>query len=384
VALLGILVLNVQSFSMIAAAYSNPWAYGDLTGANYAVWFITHVFFEQKFLTLFSVLFGAGIVMMTQRIEARGRSALGQHYRRAFWLIVFGLLHAHLLWYGDILFTFGMCGLVVYWFRKLPPWWLLGLGIALMAVASGIWLFGGWSLPYWSEEQITALYFQWAPWPEGIAAELACYRGSWLEQMAYRVPTAWAFETSLLLTWSAWRVGGLMLIGMALFKWGVLTAARSKRFYLGCIAAAVCVGLPTVLYGVWRNAAVNWDPLYSFFFGRQFNYWAGPLMSLGLVGLVMLWCRSTAFAWLRRALAAVGQMTLTNYLLQTVICTTIFYGHGLGMFGRVERVGQAGIVLSIWLFQLVLSPIWLTWFRFGPLEWLWRSLTYFKWQRIRR
>jgi len=135
---------------MISAAYSNPQAYGDLPGVNYAVWLITNVFFEQKFLTLFSMLFGAGIVMMTERAEAKGRSAVGLHFRRTFWLIVIGLLHAHLLWYGDVLYAFGVCGLIVYWFRKLRPAWLLGLGLALLCVAAGISLLFGWSAQAWS------------------------------------------------------------------------------------------------------------------------------------------------------------------------------------------------------------------------------------------
>ena len=116
-ALLGILVMNIQSFSMISAAYNNPTAYGDLSGANWWVWLLGHLLADQKMYGIFSMLFGAGILLMTSRAEERG-SSLGLHYRRMMWLILFGLLHAHLLWPGDILYTYGMCGLLVYLFRR--------------------------------------------------------------------------------------------------------------------------------------------------------------------------------------------------------------------------------------------------------------------------
>jgi uncharacterized protein len=116
----------------------------------------------------------------------------------------------------------------------------------------------------------------------------------------------------------------------------------------------------------------------------QFNYWGSLLISLGWVGLIMLLCKHDLMRPITRSLAAVGQMAFTNYIMQTVLCTLIFYGHGLGLFGRVERVGQIAIVFGIFVLQMIVSPIWLRYFRFGPLEWLWRSLTYWKPQPMRR
>ena len=143
VALLGILVMNVQSFSMIEAAYFNPTAYGDLTGANYVVWLVAHIFFDQKFMAIFSMLFGAGIVLMASRVEASGGRPAGLHYRRTFWLIVFGLLHTHLFWFGDVLFVYGVCGLWVYLFRKVRPGWLLTFGLLILSVSFLLYLFFG-------------------------------------------------------------------------------------------------------------------------------------------------------------------------------------------------------------------------------------------------
>ena len=383
-ALLGILIMNIQSFSMISAAYLNPTAYGDLTGANFAVWLLSHLFADQKFMTIFSLLFGAGIVLMAERAASTGARPAGTHYRRMLWLILFGLLHAHLLWFGDILYTYGMCGLVVYLFRKLPPRWLIPLGLLSLAVSSAMWLFFGWSMEFWPEQALADFTRDWIPPPEMVEKELAVYHGGWLGQMSHRVPDALEFQTFVFLTWTSWRAGGLMLAGMGLYKLGVFSARRSNAFYIGLIAAAAVLGIPTVLYGVYTDLQSGWDLGYSFFFGWQFNYWGSVPVSLGWVGLVMLACRGGFIPWLTSRLAAVGQSAFTNYLLHTFICTTLFYGHGFGLFGRVERVGQIAIVAAIWVLQLAISPLWLRHFRFGPFEWMWRSLTYFRLQPFRR
>jgi uncharacterized protein len=174
-----------------------------------------------------------------------------------------------------------------------------------------------------------------------------------------------------------------MLLGMALFKTGVLSAARSGRFYAGMVAIGYGAGLPLVIAGVVRNFAAGWAYEYSMFFGSQYNYWGSVLVALGHVGLVMLFCRSGLLSGLKRVLAAYGRMALTNYLVQTVICTTLFYGHGLGLFGYVERWQQILLVVAIWVVQLVYSPLWLQRYRFGPAEWAWRSLTYGRRQPMR-
>ena len=375
VALLGILLMNVQSFAMPYAAYFNPTAYGDLEGMNLYVWVAGRMLADQKFMTIFSMLFGAGIVLMAERAEARGDTRR-VHYRRMGGLLVIGLLHAHLLWSGDILFLYAVCGMLVYPLRRLSPGWLLALGAALLAVPSAYSLGSGLSLPHWPEEARAAFTVNtWQPTPAMIDAELAAYRGGWLDQQPARSEGALAFETFFLITWGMWRAGGLMLIGMGLFKRGVFGVRRSPRFHAALIAAAVAVGLPLQACGIVLDFARGWA-LWSFFVGVQFNYWPSIAVSLGYVGAVMLACRSTALRRSTRPFAAVGQTALTNYLLQTILCTTIFYGHGLGWFGSVDRIGQIGVVAGVWTVQLVASPLWLRRFRFGPAEWAWRWLTY--------
>nr|WP_244964754.1 DUF418 domain-containing protein [Halomonas kenyensis] len=161
---------------------------------------------------------------------------------------------------------------------------------------------------------------------------------------------------------------------MGLYRLGVLTGLARPRVYLTLVGMGLVLGLPLVAYGVAWNFANDWGPL-SMFYGFQFNYWGSVLVALGWVGGVMLVLRTQAWLGLRRRLAAVGRMAFSLYILQSVLMSLIFYGHGLGMFGHIERSGQMLVVLGIWLLQLWLAPLWLRHFRHGPLEWLWRSLT---------
>ena len=382
--LLGILLMNIQLFAMPGAAYFNPTAYGDLTGANYYVWLGSRMFADQKFMTIFSMLFGAGIVLMTTRAERQGESRR-VHYRRMRWLAVIGLLHAHLLWDGDILFLYAICGMAVYPLRAKPPRTLIRIGVATMAVSSVLYFVSGSSMPYWPEEALAGFTSStWQPTPAMIDQTLAAYRGGWIEQAPVRSAAALGFETLIMLFWGGWRAGGLMLVGMALYKMGVFNATCSRRFYGAMIAAALLIGFPLESYGVALDFASGWAVTWAFFHGEQFNYWPSVAVSLGYVGVVMLVCQSAALRPLTRPFAAVGQMALTNYLLHTVICTTIFYGHGLGYYGSVDRLGQIGVVVGVWVVQLVVSPLWLRRFRFGPAEWVWRSLTYGDRQPLRR
>ena len=383
-ALLGILIMNIQGFAMPAAAYSNPSVYGDLTGANRWVWMLSHIFADQKFMTIFSLLFGAGIVLMSEKLDARGQRAWGLHYRRTFWLLLIGLAHAYLLWSGDILVVYALCGFWVYWLRRLRPGWQMALGILVVSIPALILLATSLTMQFTPPEMLQELGADWQPASETIAEEVASYRGGWLTQMDARVPATVEFQTFGLLFWALWRAGGLMLMGMALFRWGVLTGSCSRRFYAGMVFLGLAIGLPVVSWGVVQNFANNWTMEYSQFgLGAQANYWGSLFVSAAYIGLLMLFARSRALPWLQNALAAVGRTALSNYLLQTILATAIFYGHGLGLFGSVIRVGQIGIVAAIWAFQLVASPLWLRHYRFGPLEWLWRSLSYWRFQPLR-
>jgi len=376
-ALLGILAMNIQSFSMPGAAYLNPTAYGDLTGANLWVWSLCHLLADQKMYGIFSILFGAGILLMTERAEAAGSQSGRLHYRRMWWLLLFGLLHAHLLWYGDILYPYALCGMFVYLFRRRSARTLLALAGVFFVIGSAVYIMLGLLIQSWPPEAVAAFSEEnWLPPDEQVRQELAAYRGGWLAQAAWRSSEAILMQTVFFLFAVAWKTTGNMLLGMALFKSGVVSAERSRAFYARLSAAGFVVGLALASYGIWRNFAVGWDVRYSFAFGSQFNYWGAIAADMGWIGLWMLIYLSRGLERVKAALVAVGRTAFSNYILQTIIATTIFYGHGFGHFGSVSRVGQLLICLAIWIVQLVITPIWLRHFDYGPLEWLWRSLTY--------
>ncbi|MXX60541.1 MAG: DUF418 domain-containing protein [Holophagales bacterium] len=379
-AVLGILAMNVQSYSMIEAAYLNPAANDWIDGAGYWAWLVAHVFFDMKFISIFSALFGAGMALMAERAAARGASATGVHYRRQFWLLLIGLAHAHLIWYGDILVPYALCGFLLYSLRNLSPTKLLIGGFAMTAVPAVFFLLTGLSIPFIPAEDQAQLAGDWAPAAAAIEAEIATYRGSWLTQLPHRSATALGAETFVFLVLFFWRSGGLMLVGMGLYKLGVFSARRSPAFYRRLLAVSFGAGLPIVILGVVFNTRHGFAFEHSMFQGMVFNLVGATIVFLGYVALVMLAVLHGWLPGLQRRLQAAGRMALSNYISQSVICTLIFYGHGLGQFEQVSRLGQFGIVIAIWAAQLAWSPWWLARFRFGPLEWLWRSLTYMKFQ----
>ncbi len=382
-ALLGILIMNMTSFAMPGAHYLNPMVEGMLEGADKWAFYFSQLFANQKFMSLFSMLFGAGIVLMTQRIEQQGRSAVTRHYFRNFWLLLFGLFHAYIIWHGDILVQYALCSIWLFLFRKKTPKTLFIWATIFLTINLLIGLFGGLSTTYMSTEEVADFCTSWQPTTEKIIAETTAYRGQWFDHFPYRSTTAFALETYFFVLGLGWQITGLMLIGMGLFKAKILTAERSISFYKKMMLIGFSIGLAFGIYGLMQNYAHNWSCEYSFLIGSQWNFLGSVPMSLGYIGMIMWLCKSDFMKVLQKWLAPFGRMALTNYLMQSVIATFLFYGFGLGLFGTVGRAEQWIYILGIWVFQIVFSKWWLSRFKFGPFEWLWRSLTYWKMQPIR-
>ena len=218
----------------------------------------------------------------------------------------------------------------------------------------------------------------WRPDQTTIDDELAAYRGSWFQQMPQRVGESLTFQLFVFPLFILWKAASLMLVGMALFKLGAFSAHWSRGDYLRLVASGAFVGIPVIAFGVYDNFSRNWDISHSFLLGSQWNYWGSYLVALGWVGLICCGSGLLLLPGLKARTAALGRLAFSNYILQTLICTTIFYGHGLGYFGSVDRKVQALIAFTIYGTQLMIAPLWLKHFSFGPLEWLWRRLTYGK------
>ncbi|WP_394348449.1 DUF418 domain-containing protein [Natronococcus sp.] len=385
-ALLGILVINIWLFGMPAVASINPVLYGNFTGADYLAWLVSHVFFEQKFVTLFTFMFGAGIVLFLESKDRKDQPGRRLHLARTFWLLVIGLGHAYLLWYGDILVLYALSGFLVVWVWRWQPARQFVLGIAMFAIPSLLYLLAGlgyFTLPEDGRAELEAELL--ASFGGGFSPEreIEIYRSGWVDQLAHRVPVVFEFHTLGFLFEAFWMLGGLMIIGMALYKWDIITNGRSTRFYRRVFAGFGGAGLALVLVGVWVREALAWETLPVITLAFQFNYWGSLLLAIGYLAGIMLLCRRVRDGVVVRALSAVGRTAFSNYLLQTVLATTIFYGHGLGLFGQLSRAELLGVVVLIWAIQIPLSVWWLGRFRFGPVEWVWRTLTYRRRQPMR-
>lgn len=406
-ALLGILAMNIVAFAWPFSAYDNP----DLgvigsVQANRVSWLFSHLVFSGKMMSLFSMLFGAGLVLMTGRAEKRGASIRGVYYRRVGWLIVFGLIHGYLIWSGDILFAYGLCGLLLYPFRHKTPKTLIALGAGLIlfsALTTAVLGFGmdwyagqveslqarqaaGETLRESEIEQLrgwTEIQTMFQPTPEQFAEDIAIFRGSYLEILPKRASETAAFQLFYLPIIGIWGIAGRMLLGMGLMKLGVFAAARSRRFYLGMALIGYGIGLPLTIAGAVGAWSSGFNMVHDMGRGQVLSYLGTVPVALAHAAVVMLMVQNGAIAWLQARLAAVGRMALTNYFAQSLISTTLFYGYGFGLFGRLDRPALWLVVLSIWALLLWYSPLWLARFRYGPAEWLWRTLTYGQAQPIK-
>jgi uncharacterized protein len=395
VALMGILAMNIVMFAWPDSAYDSPRAGGNTSTLDLIVWAFNHVVFDEKMMTIFSMLFGAGLVLMAERSEARGASLTAVYYRRVLWLLAIGLVHAYLIWHGDILVLYAQCGLLLYLFRRKSPRRLIALGTLCLlipivmavvvsdiahAAPNGYWGILGTPrvvLSTIGDLVIRKINTNPSEQAEKFEKAIEAYRGGYLGIVRERALYNLQEQTIGFVLVTIWMVGGRMLVGMGLMKMDVFSGRRSRSFYLRMIALGYGIGLPIVGYDTWLQISNNFKGT-EMIDAWVYCYASAIAIALGHVGVVMLIVKSGAVTWLTRRLAAAGRMALSNYLMQSLICTTLFYGYGFCLFARFNRLSLVGIVVAVWIFQLSTSIIWLRFFRFGPAEWVWRSLTYWK------
>ena len=388
VAVLGILAVNVAGFAGPIATTDTPaLAYGHLSApppwwdeAAYAGVFLL---FEGKMRALFSILFGASMLLFIDRAEARGRDGGFLQARRLGWLALFGWLHYVLLWWGDILFVYACAGLVALPLRRLPPRAMVALALIVFAAWHGGQTLGGWPVDR-AEEALrshtaTAVEADLATRQVlGVQARMASDVARDSEPFVPQALDKLRNDPFWPLTMAEYTLGEtvpLMLIGMVLLRTGffagVWPAGRMRRIAVGGIAAG----------GLWAAWLLGWAwprhfPVLAM--SDMIGYWAAPghlAMALGYAAGLVLWAPRLLRGGLGRRLAAAGRMAFSNYLGTTLVMTALFYRWGFGLYGEVGRLAQLGFVALGWALMLGWSAPWLTRFRQGPLEWLWRSLT---------
>ena len=415
-ALLGILGPNIIAFAWPQMAMYEPGAMGQAAeylgrGVNAAANQIGHtiveVFFFGKMMLLFSLLFGAGVVMYARKFEGgprcrkckhdltglddraacpecgsrkRARANLadgaGLWYTRSAWLLVFGLLHAFGLWYGDILVWYAVAALgMTWWIRRLEP-------MALMVLGGAMYLGGVIMMLLFMIIGLVAQEHGHHDFSATVIPEVVAYRGSYLQAFWSRVPTLVMMYVIMIPIGFFWMASGMFAWGIALTKLGVLTGERSTRFYARLALFGLGGGL-ALTAAVLALLHASGTPMPGFVF-QGVGQLVGAPISLGYAATMILLLKLGALRPLTSALAAVGRMALSNYFLQTLICTTLFYGYGFGYFAEIQYPWLFVVMGGIWAVNIVFSLLWLHFFRFGPAEWVWRSLTYMSLQPMRR
>jgi len=380
-AVLGILAVNAVTFAWpveLAMAEAPP--PGDLGYADTVGLWVTDVFFADKMRTLFTMLFGVSIFLVggERSDEARGRVLV----RRLLWLGLFGLLHGALLWYGDILLHYAYCGLLVMLMRSWSAKRLLWVGGLITLMWGLVATLGYWGManlpPEFAEQMKAAMP---AATPESIAAAVEVYRSGWPAGLIENLKT-WA---TFSLTFSPFMIPitvPLMMLGLGLFKSGYLSGRAPMWAYLMVLLAG---GANLAIFAVWgwqkAMAGDGADPTGGLAAAAG---GMAPLITLFYATLLILMVRF-GLKPLTRVFVPVGRMAFTNYLTQTLIMMTVYYAPwGPMWFGTHSPVEMWQVVGAVWVAQLIWSPLWLSVFRLGPLEWLWRCLTYGRMVPIRK
>ena len=388
-AVMGILVMNIVSMGMPGYAYVDPTYYGGSTGADWWAWALAYAFADGKMRMLFTMLFGASLAIVTDRAQHPART----HYSRMVWLLVFGMLHAWFVWYGDILVEYALLGMVLYVARKWPPQVLFMTAAALVILGAIPELAGGMHLaelrraaslpgatPAAMHAWTTALA-EVVPPRSVIPFELARYRGGFLDALTARIPMTTLFQTQFMPNGIIGTLG-IAVFGLALYRTGFLTGQNRTSLY---VAAIVAGGLALVFYVPLIRLIVTsgYDPVLGTI-TNSISLILRPFVALGYAAALILIVRSGRLPSLVDRLGAAGRAAFSNYLGTSIIATTIFYGYGFGLFGYLSRAELYIVVAGIWVVILLWSKPWLERFHYGPFEWLWRSLARGKLQPFRR
>lgn len=370
-AILGIFLANIP-YVFVPEIYSQMlplWPQGNRPD-SLAVWWVTQVFFQQKFYALFAMLFGASLLLIGGVGDDRSQTVLV--VKRLVALLVIALFHGLIIWQGDVLWTYALVGLLLLPFRA---WSARRLLVAGIAVHIGIYSYQLWS-------RIRGAAQLEAPLPpqalEGMAKEAARqtagFTGSFSDSLLLTAQNYWAFISSSWQVVPDWplKVLALILMGMSLFKSGLLKGQAAPALYRALIAigfgALALVAVAQTLY-----LAIPTHPLTVGWLAHWMQGITAPVVGLGYLGLLALALRTKSWSVVTSTLAPVGQMALTNYIAQSIIMTVLaFGGRGPNLYGQLDRPALAGIVVVTWVIQILWSHWWLRHFTTGPLEWLWR------------
>jgi len=394
IAVMGILAMNIVAFAMPFQAYMNPAAFGMDGPADFASWLFSFVFIDGKMRGLFSLLFGASMLLVIERAEAKAEDAGLIHFRRMAWLLVFGLLHLYFIWFGDILSLYAMVGMIAWLFRRMDPQRLIGWGIVLVTIQLMVFAGLAGGAFYLSEAAAdpnapAEVARQWrelqgkfgALSGQPLAEKLALFRGPYLEQVDFRLADLGVGPIITLLMFG-WETLGYFLFGMAALKSGFLTGQWPLARYRQWALAALVIAVPAYLLLAWLVVRDGFTVPMVLAVVMAATVPFRPLMVVAYAALIILATRRGG--WLVDRIAAAGRAAFTNYLGTSIVMTGLFYGWGLGLYGSLGRAELWLVVIAMWLVMLTWSKPWLDRFAYGPFEWAWRSLSRWHLQPMRK
>ncbi len=394
-AVMGILLMNITGFALPSGAYFNPLAGGGTAPADLAAWAASFVLVDGKMRALFSILFGASTLIVIERAEAAGRNGPRTHGLRMATLALFGASHLLFVWSGDILLHYALVGLVALPFVVLESRQQLRIALMLLLIqliigaaffASFAALRHAAQIPGAQADTISA----WRDFaagvgvgsPQDVAREVARMRGPWSGIVADNLSNA-ADGPLFLLAFDGPETLAFMLIGMAALRSGFLTGQWPRTRYLKAAAIGFAIGLPPTVALCWLSFRSGFDTLATFGVATEGGIPFRPVLALAEASLALAWLAG-GDSGLKARLRAAGRMAFSNYLGTSFLMTALFYGWGLGLFDRLGRLALYPVVGVVWLLMLLWSPAWLARYRYGPLEWAWRSLARGKMQPMRR
>lgn len=367
--ILGILAVNAIGFAQPPAVYSNPAASPlPLSHADTLTWWLIQTFARDKFVTAFSMLFGVSLYLVGRGIDLRVPSYKTTLFRRLGWLAVFGVIHGALIWHGDVLLLYALTGLVFWRWRTAEPRRLLATGAALFLIGAALQTFPAMIQQIQHPDQVCAR-------PD-VMRDVVAMRAAFWSSLAtnFRI---WAGLIPAEIVIFLPTTLGLMMIGLGLFKSGFLRGAAPVKAYVLAIAAG---GAALAVIGAQSAFTAAQGFPYPQVFGLYAvaNVLLCLPVSLAYASALMLAARTPWGRWLLHPVACAGRMAFSNYLTQSLVMTALFYGGrgGPGWYGAMNPAAVMPMVFVIWTAQLVISPLWLSRFRYGPFEWLWRSLTF--------
>lgn len=384
-ALLGILLMNIEFFNR--SIYDFMAGMDDSPGAAGRAAWVVFVFVQGKFWVLFSLLFGIGFALMQQRLEADGRPFVRLYLRRTLALAGFGIAHILLLWPGDILLVYAISALLLMAFLSVRGAAVPITGFGLYFGLAALWVLMGWALGLLPEDARAEMQAQMGDqYALGSTSDAVYATGSYFEIAAHRVSEYVGVILQQALMFQVPQALGVFLIGSWLLRSGRITAPREHPgFWIATLLVGGGVGALFVHASL--QVGASFDPVTempkALLAAGLMSFGSLPL-SLAYMAVFVLLFQSGVGARLLGLLAPAGRMALTLYLMQSLICALLFHGYGLGWYGAVDRWGQVQIALLIWGLQLPLAALWLHHFRYGPLEWLWRGLTYGALPRLRK